>query len=97
MILHTLNASPSSATFQDCLRLLAADDALLLLGDGVYAGIDTTEAAQQLLTSGASVYALEVDVQAAGLAKTLAAAITTVDYPGFVALSERFAKQQAWF
>ncbi|MBP6724956.1 MAG: hypothetical protein KA137_08950, partial [Halioglobus sp.] len=48
MTLHTLNASPASAVFADCLRLLAPGDALLLLGDGVYAALEGTAARSAL-------------------------------------------------
>ena len=34
MLLHTLNASPASSAFADCLRLLRNGDAVLLGGDG---------------------------------------------------------------
>ena len=39
MILHTLNASPSSAAFTDCVSIMAKGDALVLMGDGVYAAL----------------------------------------------------------
>ncbi len=44
MILHTLNAPPSSAAFRDCLSCLGDNDALVLLGDGCYAAIPGTPA-----------------------------------------------------
>ncbi len=97
MILHTLNTSPSSPAFAQCLRLLAADDALLLMGDGVYASMAGTEAAAQLLETGAIIHALEADCRAAGLLDRLDPAVVVIDYTGFVELSERFERQQAWF
>ncbi len=101
MILHTLNAEPSQAAFSDCLGLLetapGTGEALLLLGDGVYAGIAGTVPAARLLATGVALYALGPDVRAAGLAGTLEAAIECIDYAGFVALTERYPLCQAWY
>ena len=36
-VLHTLSALPGTEACTDCLRMLAEGDALLLMGDGVYA------------------------------------------------------------
>ncbi len=96
MILHTLNASPASASFADCLSLLAPGDALLLHGDGVYAALAGTSAGESLLASGASLYLLEDDALAAGiLSRTIA--ITPIDMTDFVELTERFPRQLAWY
>ena len=48
MILHTLNASPSSSAFTDCLKTIAEGDAVVLMGDGVYAAIEHTDASKVL-------------------------------------------------
>lgn len=97
MILHTLNTSPSSPAFADCIRLLRKGDALLLLGDGVYAAIKGTRACIELNNSGAELYLLQPDTAAAGLQNRIDDTLTPVDYEGFVALTERFPKQQAWY
>ena len=96
MILHTLNASPGNTAFRDCLRVIAAGDALLLMGDGVYAAIADTDASTALQASGAEIYVLGPDATAAGV-KNLIAEATRVDIDGFVALTERFPRQQAWY
>lgn len=96
MILHTLNASPASAAFNDCLRRLAADDALLLLGDGVYAALADTAPRAQIDSSGARVYVLREDAAAAGVLARIDD-VPLVDIEGFVELSERFTRQLAWF
>ena len=67
MVLHTLNASPASAAFADCLRLVAPGDALLLLGDSVYGAIAGTEPRLALNASGAQLYVLREDASAAGV------------------------------
>lgn len=96
MILHTLNTSPGNCAFSDCLRIIAAGDALLLMGDGVYAAIAETDAGAALQASGAEIYVLAADATAAGL-KNLIDEATHVDMDGFVALTERFPRQQAWY
>ena len=96
MILHTLNASPGSAAFSDCLRVIAPGDALLLMGDGVYAAIAEAGACATLQASGAEIYVLGADAAAAGV-NNFIEGTTRVDMDGFVALTERFPKQQAWY
>ena len=97
MILHTLNASPSSPAFADCMRLLRKGDALLLLGDGVYAAIAGTPACTALKNTGAELYLIQSDADAAGLLNRIDDTLAHVDYEGFVALTERFPNQQAWY
>ncbi|MFV8817323.1 sulfurtransferase complex subunit TusB [Haliea sp. E17] len=96
MILHTLNATPSSAPFAQCLALATAQDCILLMGSGVYGALDASEGWRQLSASPAKICALRPDVQAAGVEARLAA-VELVDYDGFVALSERFPRQLAWY
>jgi tRNA 2-thiouridine synthesizing protein B len=96
VILHTLNTSPGNSVFSDCLRVIAAGDALLLMGDGVYAAIADTAASAALQVSGAEIYVLGADATAAGVNNLIEGA-TRVDMDGFVALTERFPHQQAWY
>jgi tRNA 2-thiouridine synthesizing protein B len=96
MVLHTLNASPSSRAFAECLRLLVPGDSLLLLGDGVYAALAGTPSRAQLEASGADLKVLYPDAAAAGILAQLGD-VQTVDMAGFVALSERCPRQLAWY
>ncbi len=96
MILHTLSTSPGSAAFGDCLRVIAAGDALLLMGDGVYAAITDTNASATLQASGAEIYVLAADAAAAGVSNLIEGA-TRVDMDSFVALTERCPRQLAWY
>tara|TARA_B100001540_G_scaffold287328_1_gene281747 strand:+ start:639 stop:926 length:288 start_codon:yes stop_codon:yes gene_type:complete len=95
VVLHTLAASPASAAFADCLRVLRAGDAVLLLGNGVYAACDR-DALESLAQSGAQLYLLEDDARAAGVTAETDCA-SRVDMDAFVALTERFPKQLAWY
>ena len=96
VILHTLNASPGSGAFDDCLRAITADDALLLLGDGVYAAMAHSRAWERLRACGAPLYVLRADASAAGVLPLLEE-IEVVDMDGFVALTERYPRQLAWY
>jgi tRNA 2-thiouridine synthesizing protein B len=96
MILHTLNASPSSAAFADCMGVVRSGDAIVLLGDGVYVALAGTKAWDEMQARGTQVYALGSDALAAGV-KEFAGGPTHIDMDGFVALSERYPRQQAWY
>ena len=94
--LHVIAHSPfGDNRLQSCLRILGADDALLLCGDAVYALRTGTEP-QRLLQAAsleARLYALDEDLQARGIDSALAKA---VDYPAFVALSLMYDKVNSW-
>jgi tRNA 2-thiouridine synthesizing protein B len=96
VILHTLNASPVTSAFSDCLRVIATGDALLLMGDGVYAAIANTAPSALLQASGAEIYVLGPDATAAGV-NNLVEEATRVEMDNFVALTERFTRQLAWY
>jgi len=96
MLLHTVNALPSSAAFQECLRTLQPGDALLLLGDGTYAASAASDAMSRLRQSGAELYALDVDIQLNGV-RIATDAIQLTDMDGFVALTERFPRHLCWY
>ena len=97
MILHTLSASPASPAFGDCIRLLGEGDALLLLGDGVYAALCETAPCKHLMNTGADLYVLEPDAAAAGILNLMEDKVKLVDFNAFVDLSEEFTRQQAWY
>ncbi len=97
MLLHTLGRSPAHNAFHDCLAALGPGDALLLLGDGVYAARVGSQAAALLAGSGASLFVLDADASLAGVRECLAPQVTLVDDDGFVALSERYSRHMAWY
>jgi tRNA 2-thiouridine synthesizing protein B len=96
MILHTLNAAPSSAAFEDCLSVARAGDAIVLMGDGVYAALSGTRAWEELQSRGAELYLLNSDALALGVMQPTEGG-NWIDMDGFVALTERFPRQQAWY
>ncbi len=96
MILHILTRSPfTSACLQDCLRLASGRDRLLLLGDGVYAGLDAGSALQG--HPFAAIYALTDDVSSRGLPTPLPAAIEAIDYERFVSLCCEADRTLSWY
>lgn len=96
MILHTLNASPSSAAFQNCLKVAQRGDAVVLMGDGVYAALHDTVACIALQEKEVELFVLGVDALLAGVTEP-APGIHTIDMDGLVSLTEKFPRQQAWY
>lgn len=95
--LHLLSHSPyGDDRLNSCLRLLGADDGLLLSGDAVYA-LQPDSAAHKALASrpsGAGLYALAEDLQARNIQADTA--VTVLDYSAFVALTLRYDKVNSW-
>lgn len=94
MILHTLNGSPDTRPFLDCLAAAASGDTILLLGDGVYAALPGSAACALLRASDADVVLLHADASAAGVNST---EFRHIDMGEFVALTERYPRQLAWY
>ena len=77
--------------------MLCAGDALILMGDGVYAGMQHTTVCAEIVDTGVELYVLESDASAAGILKRLDKRATVVCFDSFAAVSEKFTKQQAWY
>jgi tRNA 2-thiouridine synthesizing protein B len=84
MILHTVNKTSALAK---CQNLMAADDIMLLIEDGVYLAL-------QGVNKG---FALKADVEARGIADRMPEGIRIIDYAGFVNLTAEADKVCAWF
>ena len=94
--LHVIAHSPfGDERLASCLRLLGADDALLLCGDAVYALRSGSEPYRQLQAASLAqrLFVLEEDVQARAIVSELAKAL---DYAGFVELSLHYDKVNSW-
>ncbi len=95
--LHVLSHSPfNDDRLTSCLRLIGANDGLLLTGDAVYALQPGTAPLQALQARGAGlrILALDEDVQARGL--QVPEGMTAIDYPAFVELSIAYDKVNSW-
>lgn len=93
MILHTVNKSPSLPALASCLQFIAAEDAMVLLEDGVYAGIATNN---PLADVSNEIYAISADVSARGLDGRLADHISVIDYAAFVTLCTQYKLVKNW-
>ena len=95
--LHVLSHSPiSDSRLNSCLRLLGANDGLLLCGDAVYALQAGTAQCQalELMPESIGLFALEEDIRARSIEPP--ERVQLADYSAFVALSCRFNKVNTW-
>jgi tRNA 2-thiouridine synthesizing protein B len=97
-MLHIINKSPFSTSLADCLRFVAATDAILLIEDAVYAGIKESECSNLLkpLLTQLPIYALIEDINARGIADKIIPGIKIIDYAGFVDLTIVHHPIQTW-
>lgn len=95
-MLFTLARSPQHCDFPLLIKLVAPEDALLLMQDGVLAALEGSQACELLFQHIQSVYVLSEDLAARGLVGQISHNITLIDYTGFVALTEKHAQQTAW-
>ncbi|MCA1789282.1 MAG: sulfurtransferase complex subunit TusB [Thioalkalivibrio sp.] len=99
-MLHTVNKSPFERnTLVSCLGHATAGSAILLIEDGVYGALEGT--AHSDLLRGAladhSVFVLGPDLNARGMTDDqVIEGVSVVDYGGFVDLTEKHEKVQAW-
>lgn len=99
--LHTINKSPfTHNTLTSCLQVCSKEDGILLLEDGVMAGLKGAPCAEDIsaaIAKGIKIFALENDVQARGLAEKIRADIQITTYNGFVQLSLEHRSVQSWY
>lgn len=95
-MLYTLSHSPTQCDLPALLRLTAEGDALLLLQDGVLAGLAGSSHLDLLLAAPISLYVLQDDLDARGLSGHISHHITVVGYTHFVELTEKHCSQMAW-
>lgn len=95
-MLFTLLHSPWQCDLNSLLLLVKQGDDLLLLQDGVTAALDGSEALQKLLVSPATLWVLEDDAAARGIAAQISTRVTMLDYTGFVNLTVKHQQQIAW-
>ncbi|MFD1800751.1 sulfurtransferase complex subunit TusB [Mixta tenebrionis] len=95
-MLHTLTSSPFQCDYALLLRMLQPGDDLLLLQDGVLAGLQGSSMLTPLLDSPARLWALRDDLLARGLTAQIAAEITVIGYNDFVTLTLNHKQQMPW-
>ena len=94
MVLHCLSAQPHTSSFRRCLELAASGDTVILMGDACYAALSESDSAQQLADCHARLRILDADAKARGLGSL---ALESIDYAGWVELSETHSQQLAWY
>ena len=93
--LHVLSHSPfGDERLNSCLRLVGADDAVLLSGDAAYALQPGTAPFNALSARGLTLYVLAEDAQARAI--DVPGWANAIDYPAFVELSIRHDKVNSW-
>ena len=93
--LHVLSHSPfGDDRLNSCLRLIGANDALLLTGDAVYALQPGTAPFSALIAGNPTLFVLAEDAQARAVEVPDTA--KAIDYPAFVELSIHYDKVNSW-
>jgi tRNA 2-thiouridine synthesizing protein B len=93
--LHVLSHSPfGDDRLTSCLRVIGADDALLLSGDAAYALQPGTTPFSALNARNLKLFVLAEDAQARALVVPDWA--SAIDYPAFVELSIDYDKVNSW-
>ena len=98
-MLHIVNKSPlERSTFDSCLAAAQPGAAILLIADGVYAATRGHAAEGKLRAAQAhlEIYVLAPDLEARGMAPSLAEGVKAVDYAGFVELVAQHKNCQSW-
>lgn len=98
-VLHLVQGA-ARRNLELCLDRAGQGDAVLLLGDAVYAALRQAPATGGLLAPvrGIPVHVLRPDLEARGLAPSeLAEGVRPVDYDGFVGLTVEYHPLLSWF
>ncbi|XOD70061.1 MAG: sulfurtransferase complex subunit TusB [Sodalis sp. (in: enterobacteria)] len=95
-MLYTLSRSPYACDWKAMLRTAKSGDDLLLLSDGVIAGLNGSPILRTLSASLLTLYALKNDIAARGLFAHFSPNIAIISYTDFVKLTEIQLKQMAW-
>jgi len=98
-MLHIVNKSPlERSTLDSCLAAAQPGAAVLLIEDGVYAATRGNAAESKLRSASARLefYVLAPDLEARGMAQSLAEGVKAIDYAGFVELVVQHKNCQSW-
>lgn len=95
-MLYTFRYSPFHYDVRTILRYVQPGDCLLLIEDGVLAGLTESTSIEALLASSLSICALREDVEARGIADYFSAKIPCISYTDFVKLTVEHQQHFAW-
>ncbi len=94
MTLHIITRSDSqSQSINHCLSFVSENDTLLFIEDGTYCILNNA-LSKKIRSKGIQCYYLEADMAARGLPS--GDDIQTIDYNGFVTLTENCHPSQTW-
>ncbi len=96
-VLHTISKAPSSQLLAQCCKALHKGDALLLLEDGVYYGVQSAAELSAAIPDKVAQFCLREDVTARGLQERLAGHIESISMRQFVELCCKHDKVINWF
>ena len=96
MALHTVNNIGPG--LQNCLRLIAAGDAVLLIEDGVYAAMSNadSEPLWKQLPDDVNCYVMNDDLTARGISENINDRFSCIEWTGFVKLAADSSKIVSW-
>jgi len=98
-MLHIVNKSPlERSTLDSCLAAAQPGAAVLLIEDGVYAATrgNAMEGKLRAALAHLEIYVLAPDLEARGMAQSLAEGVKPIDYAGFVELVTQHKNCQSW-
>ncbi|CUX95747.1 Protein TusB [Candidatus Gullanella endobia] len=95
-MLYTISRSPYAFDLLAFLRIVQPSDELLLLSDGVIAGLNGSLFENMLSASSLVLYALENDIIARGLFDYFSNNIAIISYNDFIRLTEKHIQHMAW-
>lgn len=95
-MLFVLRNSPRKADLFSLRRQLQQSDDLLMIQDGVLAGLKGNTFLASVLESHIAVSVLLEDVEARGLIDYIDGTIKLMSYGGFVKLTEKHQQQMLW-
>ena len=95
-MLYTFRYSPFHYDLGTILRYVQPGDCLLLIEEGVLAGLTESAPLEALLASSVSVCALQEDIEARGLAAHFSDKIPCISYTDFVKLTVVHPQHFAW-
>ncbi|QOI10908.1 sulfurtransferase complex subunit TusB [Blochmannia endosymbiont of Colobopsis nipponica] len=95
-MLYTLSSSPYKKDLFLLSKIIRPFDELLLLSDGIIAGLVDSVAFDVLNKIESNIYGLKDDILSRGLLFYFSKEIIIIDYLGFVQLTERHSQQMVW-
>lgn len=98
MALHIISSSPGhTGNFALGITIAGQQDAILLVGNAVYAAMINNTNSHLLESAPCPVYALADDLVARGIDLSNTLVATVIDYPKWVNLSAQHEQSISWF